>query len=94
MFHNYKIIWCSLHQREFTLDMNPCFSRMVLAQLFICLNLSGPNCIPPYHRDTTTTTSTAPIIYEINNIAHFSQNQYGWRGISIHNFPIVNNSIS
>ena len=34
----------------------PATSRTFRAALLICLNLSGPNWIPPYHRDTTTKT--------------------------------------
>lgn len=34
----------------------PSCARMLLAQLLMCLKRSGPNKIPPYHRDTTTMT--------------------------------------
>lgn len=34
----------------------PSSTRMFLAQLLMCLKRSGPNRIPPYHRDTTTIT--------------------------------------
>lgn len=34
----------------------PSSTRMFLAQLLMCLKRSGPNKIPPYHRDTTTMT--------------------------------------
>lgn len=34
----------------------PSSTSMFLAQLLICLKRSGPNKIPPYHRETTTMT--------------------------------------
>lgn len=34
----------------------PSSTRMFLAQLLMCLKRSGPNKMPPYHRDTTTIT--------------------------------------
>jgi len=43
--------------------MYPWASSMLRVQLLMCLKRSGPRCIPPYQRVTTTSTLRASIIY-------------------------------
>lgn len=56
----------------------PSSTRMFLAQLLMCLKRSGPNKIPPYHRDTTTMTLRTSRIYsegETQGVCEVSVNQ-------------------
>lgn len=59
----------------------PSSTRMFLAQLLMCLKRSGPNKIPPYHRDTITNTlRTSRICNWKKNTCKISVNLGDWIG--------------